>query len=150
MSALLALVTALATPPTATPSETPAGEAVVLSHLLAPCCFKQTLDVHDSDLAKQLRAEVRARLLAGESAATVEQRLVARYGDGIRAVPLADPTPKAAFYGLGAVIVAGVALTFAVRRRARPGASALAPLHAGHPSPPDDWDAALDEALRDD
>jgi cytochrome c-type biogenesis protein CcmH len=115
----------------------------VLSHLLAPCCWKQTLDVHDSDLARALRAEVRARLIAGEAPSSVEQGLVVRYGEGIRAVPLADPTPKAALIGLAAVVVAGVALTLVVRRRAR--ATPPAP----HRTARDEWDVALDDELRD-
>lgn len=53
--------------------------------LLAPCCWKGTLDVHESQPAAALRKEIRTRLAAGESVSAVEASLIARHGEKIRA-----------------------------------------------------------------
>jgi cytochrome c-type biogenesis protein CcmH len=55
--------------------------------LLAPCCWAQTLDIHGSEIANELRREIRTRLKAGESPGQIEQSLIARYGERMRAVP---------------------------------------------------------------
>lgn len=57
------------------------------SRLIAPCCWVQTLDVHESTLASQLRREIGERLNQGESAAAIEDDLAARFGERVRAVP---------------------------------------------------------------
>lgn len=53
--------------------------------LLAPCCFRETLEVHQSPVTTELRAEIRQRLGAGEPPAQVEAALVSRYGPRLRA-----------------------------------------------------------------
>jgi len=121
------------------------AEGVVESHLLAPCCWQQTLDVHDSELARVLRAEVRARLAAGESADAIEDSLVQRFGARMRAVPRKDPTPWFALGGVLVVCAAGVAALVVVRRKARETVRRpLVPARGVDP-----YDAALDEELRD-
>ncbi|MBL8721541.1 MAG: cytochrome c-type biogenesis protein CcmH [Myxococcales bacterium] len=121
------------------------SEGVVESHLLAPCCWQQTLDVHDSEISRVLRAEVRERLAAGESPDAIEDSLVQRFGERMRAVPRKDPTPWFALGGVFVVCAAGVTALVVVRRKARPNAHRpLAPSTGVDP-----YDAALDEALRD-
>jgi cytochrome c-type biogenesis protein CcmH len=63
------------------------GEKTLEARLLAPCCWTQTLDIHESEVAHSLRLEIRRRLQAGESPAAIETELVARYGERVRAVP---------------------------------------------------------------
>lgn len=53
--------------------------------LIAPCCWRETLDVHQSQLASQLRQEIRTRITKGESLAAIEAALVHRHGPGLRA-----------------------------------------------------------------
>jgi cytochrome c-type biogenesis protein CcmH len=55
--------------------------------LIAPCCYVQTLDIHESEVASALRAEIRSRLARGEAVQAIEDDLVLRYGERIRAVP---------------------------------------------------------------
>ena len=55
--------------------------------LFAPCCWNQTLDIHDSPLARELRTEISSRLERGEPAMAVEDDMAARFGERIRAVP---------------------------------------------------------------
>jgi len=62
-------------------------EAALEARLLAPCCWVQTLDSHQSPRASELRAEIRQRLTRGEPADRIEADLVARYGERLRAVP---------------------------------------------------------------
>ena len=53
--------------------------------LFAPCCWRETLAVHESPIATALRKEISQRIAGGESAAQVEADLVARYGTQLRA-----------------------------------------------------------------
>ena len=134
---LLAASVALTTPQPA--------EGVVESHLLAPCCWQQTLDVHDSEISRVLRAEVRERLAAGESSDAIEDSLVQRFGERMRAVPRKDPTPWFALVSVFVVCAAGVAALVVVRRKARDtGRRPLVPATGVDP-----YDAALDDELRD-
>jgi cytochrome c-type biogenesis protein CcmH/NrfF len=55
------------------------------AHLLAPCCWRETLAAHQSQLASALRQEIERRLAGGESVDHLEADLVARHGPGIRA-----------------------------------------------------------------
>jgi len=76
--------------------------------LIAPCCWTQTLDIHDSPIADQLRTEIATRLRAGEPAAKIEDDLAARYGEKIRAVPRGED-PRVAL-----PIIVGAAMSVAV------------------------------------
>jgi cytochrome c-type biogenesis protein CcmH len=126
------------------------GRATELeTRLFAPCCYVQTLDVHESELADKLRHEIEQRIVAAEAPQHIEDDLVARYGERIRAVPRdADPRgqiPLAVGLGLaGTLLALGlVALRWrgAMRRTARASRMREAP---------DDlrYDRDLDEALR--
>jgi cytochrome c-type biogenesis protein CcmH/NrfF len=60
------------------PTERSARE--IERRLIAPCCWRETLDVHASPLATQLRAEIRSRIAKGEVGERIENELVTRYG----------------------------------------------------------------------
>jgi cytochrome c-type biogenesis protein CcmH len=132
-----------------------AGEVTLERRLLAPCCWNQTLDMHESDLASSLRGEVRARLHAGEPASTIEDDLVARYGERIRAVEKGrDPGGAMPFLvGLGALSI-GALLVVMVRRWRRSPASARSredmrgAASKVVQSPDDPYDTRLDDELR--
>lgn len=97
--------------------------------LLAPCCWRQPLRDHDSPLATALRAEIAARLGAGEPAGAIEADLVARHGERIRALPEGgDPTWVIGAV-TGTIVLLALAALVAVlrRRRARGGTSRAAP-----------------------
>src|SRR3954468_13955828 len=66
-------------------SDDPAHE--IERRVLAPCCYRQTLAEHESDLARTLRLEVRQRVARGESSTVIEDDLARRYGEEIRAMP---------------------------------------------------------------
>jgi cytochrome c-type biogenesis protein CcmH len=101
--------------------------------LLAPCCFKQTLDIHHSPLADQVRAEIYQRIGGGEEVAQVEQDLIRRYGKEILAIPHAgflDPYGVALLGGTGAM---AIALFWIAKRRwvAAPAAPEPPPAQSG-------------------
>jgi len=111
--------------------------------LMAPCCWRQTLRDHESEPAAALRAEIRARLAAGESPDAITAAMVARYGEAIRAMPEGDPTwqiaaASAAVAAIGLLAV----LAFMRRRVARVAVSS-------HGALDDDALDRLDDELRE-
>lgn len=133
-----------------TPGETSEvqGARAIESRLLAPCCWNGTLDAHESPLADTLRAEIRARLRRGESGASIEADLVARYGDRVRAVPRDGDTRPIVPVVVGLAMLVSVAmLARFVRRRTRREEPAGPAAALESKAPRDDYDARLDEEL---
>ena len=103
--ALLALAS-----PVYAASEAEARALALEKKLMAPCCWQGTLEFHHSELADTLHAEIRMRLRLGESAASIEESLVARFGARLLAVPspgLLEGTAGVVMLGL---LVAGAFL----------------------------------------
>ncbi len=121
--------------------------------ILAPCCLRQTLEDHESDLARGLRAEIEHRVDAGEPVAAIEGDLVRRYGEQVRAMP-SSWDPRALLGVTVAIIIAagGVALWWFMRRRRGPASVAGAGSPASHPASPagDDENADYGARLDDD
>jgi cytochrome c-type biogenesis protein CcmH len=93
---------------------------------MAPCCWNQTIDIHGSEPAYELRREIRRRLKAGESADAIEASLVTRFGPKILAVPDSSPLGSLATLLSIAFGGAGVAGYFMLRRWSRAGKPAEA------------------------
>jgi cytochrome c-type biogenesis protein CcmH/NrfF len=85
--ALPSLVLGACAQASSSPYEGSTNSRAIEARLRAPCCWVQTLDVHESELATNLRAEIHERLQRGEKSVTIEDDLVVRYGERIRAVP---------------------------------------------------------------
>jgi cytochrome c-type biogenesis protein CcmH len=126
------------------------GASALEGRIMAPCCWTQTIDIHGSEVANDLRREIRKRLRGGETADAIQASLVERYGGKILAVPPGSPLKALATLlalGMGG---AGAAAFFMLKRwRER----ALAPAPAEGPSPaqggdPTQLDARLDAELR--
>lgn len=107
--------------------------------LFAPCCWTQTLDVHDSELSTSLRIEIRERLSRGESASTIEDALAQRYGERIRAVPREGDARVLAPLLVGSLMALSLLALLGVVRRGRRIAAAS--------RPEAELDGAYDEAL---
>jgi cytochrome c-type biogenesis protein CcmH len=123
------------------------GATALETRLFAPCCWTQTLDVHESELSSSLRAEIRRRLRAGETADSIEEDLVARYGERIRAVQKGRDTRGVAPVVTGvAALLGAVGLFSWIRRRTRRGPEELAP-EARSPVE-DEYDELVDDELR--
>lgn len=98
--------------------------------LLAPCCWRETLDVHESQPAAELRREIRRRLAAGEGVASIEADLIARHGSKMRAT-----LPGSLGSYLFAVILLcglGGAALFFLRKERRSAADGPAPRDVRH------------------
>lgn len=126
-----------------------AGERALERRLFAPCCYTQTLDLHESEISHDLRSEIRQRLLAGERPEAIEQSLVSRYGERIRAVPEHDPTRVIAPVVLLLLGVAGLLALRLVRRwqRRSEQADRLVPVPTTATMTADAYDARLDAEL---
>jgi cytochrome c-type biogenesis protein CcmH len=149
----LALAEASSAPPAVRRGEVSAGppapgERALEGQLLAPCCYTQTLDLHESDAARELRLEIRRRLYAGESVEAIERSLMARYGERLRAAPAKDPMQVVAPAMLVVAGLAGISVLQLLRRwrRRSQRAVVLVPLPA---AAADAYDELLDAELRD-
>ena len=138
--------------PNASFNEYVPGAARLEGRLLAPCCWdtsRQTLDIHGSPIANELRMEIRRRLKAGETPDAIEADLVRRYTTKILAVPPDNPLPHmgtvltVAFLGVG-VLAARMLLRW--RRKAPDVPVAPVPVPASG-APHDEWDDRLDREL---
>ena len=144
---LLASVLFVCTVFAATVQARPSSATELETRLFAPCCWVQTLDVHESELADKLRHEIERRLAAGEPALQIEDDLVARYGERIRAVPR-DSDPRG-----NIPLIIGVALgltlfalgSFAVRWRRNQHSDSTSDAHGAAGAR---YDEQLDQALR--
>jgi cytochrome c-type biogenesis protein CcmH len=87
-------------------------------------CQNQSIDDSDADLAHELRVIVRERLTAGDTDQQVIDYIVARYGEFVLLRPVVAPHTIALWIAAPLVlIVGGIAIVLAVRRR-RPSAMA--------------------------
>jgi cytochrome c-type biogenesis protein CcmH len=140
--------------PNASFNEYVPGAARLEGRLLAPCCWdasRQTLDIHGSPIANELRSEIRRRLKAGETPDAVEADLVRRYTTKILAVPEGNPLPRmGTFLTVGLLGAGALALRMVLRWRKRaPGAVGPVPAPASGIAH-DDWDDRIDQELEDD
>jgi cytochrome c-type biogenesis protein CcmH len=123
------------------------GERELLGRLVAPCCWNQTLDIHGGAAPDRLRAEIRARLHAGESAESIEADFVKRYGPEVKAHSNSSGLAWTSIAVVGLGLLAAVFLVVTVRRWLRSGrrAATAAPITKEQP---DAWDARVDDELR--
>lgn len=112
--------------------------------LLAPCCWTQTLDVHESPLVTEMRNEIRSRLAAGEAPLAIEDSFAERHGERVRAMPRGQNPMLTYVQWIGVVLVVMLALLVLVARSWRKRANQLT---ADSETPLTAQDAALDEQL---
>jgi cytochrome c-type biogenesis protein CcmH len=137
-------------------SEYVPGAATLEGRLLAPCCWdssRQTLDIHGSPIANELRREIRSRLKAGESVDAVEADLVRRYTTKILAVPTESRVPRMGMFLIVAMVGAGIFAGTRVAKWRKREVPPVPPVPSeGGPAKPaakDEWDAQIDSALED-
>jgi cytochrome c-type biogenesis protein CcmH len=94
------------------------GAAALEGKILAPCCWNQTIDIHGSPVANELRREIRSRLRAGETPDAIQASIVDRYGPKILAMPADSPLAGIAVGLLVAIGGVGAA-AFAMLKRWR-------------------------------
>lgn len=90
-----------------------AGEAErIADRLLAPCCWRESVRVHRSPQAEELRRDIAARLEMGQSEDEILTAYVAKYGSRILRDP---PGAKRAWLDAMPVAALGLGLWFLVR-----------------------------------
>lgn len=140
---LLTLVLALQ-PGVLLAEPTHAGAKALESRLYAPCCYNGTLDVHASELARELRVEIEQRLEKGESSEVIQADFVERYGEKVLAARSDAPIRRmGVLVVLATLIVAGF-LVRALRRWRR--SNDADPTLLGE-RPRDDLDGRIDDEL---
>ncbi len=139
--------TGQANPGSPTSEAPPRGQRALEARLLAPCCYQQTLDIHEGPVPKQLRAEIRRRLLTGESPEAIERDLVGRYGERIIAVSKDSPISHVSAALLALMGLAGLVLI--VRWRRWVARAAPQPESVSEATDRDRYDEQLDAELRD-
>ena len=124
------------------------GASAIEGRLMAPCCWTQTIDIHDSEIALSMRHEIRRRLRNGESADAIQASFVERYGPKIMAVQ-PNSQLKNVFIGLSVVMGgAGVAAAMMLGRWRKQTKNAQAP-DTQRSAVRDKWDDELDKELAD-
>jgi len=121
LAALLAVLV-LAVPATAGPPR----QADLEAEIVCPTCHT-TLDQSNSPIAMRMKAFIRVRIAAGDTAAQIKAKLVDQFGPAVLAEPpkhgfdlLAWLLPLGAL-ALGAVAVGGLAWTWSRRREDETG-----------------------------
>ncbi|HEY0464726.1 MAG TPA: cytochrome c-type biogenesis protein CcmH [Polyangiaceae bacterium] len=125
------------------------GANAIEGRLMAPCCWTQTIDIHDSPIALSMRHEIRRRLRNGESPEVIQASFVDRYGSKIMAVQDGSQL-KNVFIGLSVVMGgAGIAAAMMIGRWRKQSASKQAPKKDAKEPARDKWDEKLDAELED-
>ena len=130
------------------------GASAIEGRLMAPCCWTQTIDIHDSEIALSMRHEIRRRLRNGESADAIQASFVERYGPKIMAVQ-ENSQLKNVFIGLSVAMGgAGVAAALMLGRwrkqsAPKPSDKGGKGEASGTEPPRDEWDDKLDRELED-
>jgi cytochrome c-type biogenesis protein CcmH len=131
------------------------GANAIEGRLMAPCCWTQTIDIHDSPVSLSMRHEIRRRLRNGESAEVIQASFVQRYGPKIMAVQEGSQL-KNVFIGLSVVMGgAGVAAAMMIGRWRKQSLTSPSPSlspsndTADSARARDKWDEKLDAELKD-
>jgi len=125
------------------------GASAIEGRLMAPCCWMQTIDIHDSPIALSMRHEIRRRLRNGESADVIQASFVERYGTKIMAVQEGSQL-KNVFIGLSVIMGgAGIAAAMMIGRWRKQSAAREASKKDAKEPARDQWDEKLDAELKD-
>ena len=128
-------------------AETHPGALALESRLYAPCCYGGTLDIHDSELARELRSEIEDRLARGETSEAIQADFVDRYGERVLAARSDRPIAAMTLSLAGVLLAAAAGLGFLIRRWV--GRGAPTSRRAPKLTPRDDLDVRLDAELAD-
>lgn len=80
-------------------------------------CQNQSIESSDAEIAADLRALVRTRLLAGDDDQAVLDYIVARYGTYVLLEPPVTPLTYGLWFGPPALLIAGAVIVLVWRRR---------------------------------
>jgi cytochrome c-type biogenesis protein CcmH len=92
---------------------------------IAPCCWRESVAVHRSEVATGMRAEIERMVAQGASEDQIVDSYVVRYGEKILMEPRGAARIWLTTIPLGAIAMAtaGLAVLFIRRRREPPGST---------------------------
>ena len=89
----------------------------VARHLMCPVCAGQTVAESDSSLAREMRALIRQKLLAGATADEILRYFVSQFGEGVLAEPPRRGIGLLLYVGPLLALVLGLGIAAAYIRR---------------------------------
>jgi cytochrome c-type biogenesis protein CcmH len=93
--------------------------------LIAPCCWREQVSVHQSEAAEQVKREIREMLAGDMTRRQVLDAFVARYGARILAEPPDQGFGRVLYHGPWIVgLASAIGLVLFIRRVTRPAAGA--------------------------
>jgi cytochrome c-type biogenesis protein CcmH len=93
----------------------------IQNRFVAPCCWQESVAVHRSEAAAEMRAEIGQMVAAGKTEDQIVSDYVARYGERILLEPLGSKLLWLRLIPVAAVALALVGLILLIRRlRRRP------------------------------
>jgi cytochrome c-type biogenesis protein CcmH len=129
-------------------AQSPPSAKALESRLYAPCCYNGTLDIHESELARELRKEIESRIARGDTAEVIQGDFVARYGEKVLAARSDRPARMTGTLVVVLMLMAAAGLAVALRRWTRTErAGAPAGGATAGPSVRDELDARVDAEL---
>jgi len=111
--------------------------------LMCPVCAGQTVAESNSQLAEQMRAEIRRRLLAGQSREEIIAYFVGQFGEGALAAPPPRGSALVLWLSLPVALLAGALILRGYLRR-----GAAAPRPTSPPPPTPDEAEQIERTLR--
>jgi len=126
--------------------------------LIAPCCWTQTVDKHDSQAAEDVREQITELILQGKNKQEILDYFVAQpqYGERILATPSQKTLlGKLAYWLIPVSIVFGLAIVvvslkhLAGGKRALPEQKAEKPVEAAKETPVSDLDDLVERELKE-
>jgi cytochrome c-type biogenesis protein CcmH len=148
LTAILAVATAA--PPQA---DVEAAARRLEAQLVAPCCWSQQVSVHQSPASDEIKRDVRARLVRGESEQQILDDYVVQFGTRILVEPPARGFNWALYLLPPVMLVAGAGIVLALVRRfssRRTAAGAANDTEAATPSSSNDaYARRLEDELAD-
>jgi len=126
--------------------------------LIAPCCWSQTVDKHDSQAAEDVREQITELILKGENKQEILDYFVAQpqYGERILATPSQKTLlGKLAYWLIPVYIVFGLAIVVVSlkhltgKKRALPEQKAEKPVEVGKEAPVSDLDDLVERELKE-
>jgi len=118
----LGVLGALAAPSAAAGAANACSPADLEARIMCPTCEGQTVDQSPSPAAARIRAFIRRQSAAGQTCSRIEDRLVAQFGEAVRAAPPASGFGLLAWLlplvgvGVGALVVGLLAWRWSRRR----------------------------------
>jgi len=150
---LIAAAAALGTIPASAAASLDDRVYAIARQLMCPVCAGQTVADSDAAVAREMRAAIREKLIAGEAPEQILREFVAQFGEGVLAEPPRRGFSLLLYLGPAAALVLGLGLAALYIRRW----AAVPPAPAPGPPAPDPADLgrlardleAHDQALKD-